>query len=614
MGFAARAQAGTIEGKAVLSDGSDVPGVLLTITPLGEGVERTAVTSDQGEYKATGLPPGEYELRAELEGFPTLLQRTTISVEGQVAAANFLMEFAAQNEEIIVTAAVDSFGNGTSPLSPRSEGPHYLTLFGQFPFGSLVINDGLDTELEGVQALAISQDQTVPTDIYFGAPNQMAVLLGPEVRAGDPWSLRICRGETCSDPYALNIGRHVPYVATVQGNGLGAAAAQDIDFSLITRANPMRDVGTFWVNGLAEPDATATLFLGGQAQDTLYYGLSGIPGLTQYNGSLSFNTPAGRVMGYVQETRADGSTAVSQPFQIWVNDGGQTIDDFFYGALTGQIFSADGLDVAEANLSQARRIDLDGEGAAISDSRLFTFGFTMANRNGLTFNLTTAGNFDAAIVPSGYQDPRTDLAAEGTVDVSVAGFTEFSLSSGESPGFSQFFSDPADRTFEGDVRVGFSGTIEGAAAELDLTGTYERPNAAIEAWEIDTDTALRYARDFPRSVLESAQQAAVQAPARDHLLFFIGFRQDYGAFGSTRVGLTATAEQLAAPGFVADAVRQFDVYSEQWSQDAPGTGEYFWSLTMQDIEKTLDGPVDAQRLTYSSSTAIIGPLRTTFSF
>ena len=62
-------EAGILSAIIAMPDGTRVSGVLLTITYLSSELERVTVTNSEGEGRYQAIPPGGYELRAELEGF-----------------------------------------------------------------------------------------------------------------------------------------------------------------------------------------------------------------------------------------------------------------------------------------------------------------------------------------------------------------------------------------------------------------------------------------------------------------------------------------------------------------------------------------------------------------
>ena len=46
-----------------------VPGAEVTATGIGTGLERKTTTNQQGDYTLPFLPPGEYRVRVQKEGF-----------------------------------------------------------------------------------------------------------------------------------------------------------------------------------------------------------------------------------------------------------------------------------------------------------------------------------------------------------------------------------------------------------------------------------------------------------------------------------------------------------------------------------------------------------------
>lgn len=99
---------GGVSGQITDPDGLALPGVTVTATsPVLQGT-RTAVSSDNGDYIIPFLPPGDYVVTFELEGFQTI-KRENIRVE--IAATipiSVSMGLASLNETVQVTAAAAS--------------------------------------------------------------------------------------------------------------------------------------------------------------------------------------------------------------------------------------------------------------------------------------------------------------------------------------------------------------------------------------------------------------------------------------------------------------------------------------------------------------------------
>jgi hypothetical protein len=92
-----------IYGTVVLADGSAIPGVLVTLTD-STGVKKTAVSSEEGNYRFIRLNPGDYELKVELEGFKTIIRKGIKLTLGKNVTLTTVMETSQIKEEIVVTA------------------------------------------------------------------------------------------------------------------------------------------------------------------------------------------------------------------------------------------------------------------------------------------------------------------------------------------------------------------------------------------------------------------------------------------------------------------------------------------------------------------------------
>ncbi len=97
----------TLQGTVTDSQNAIMPGVTVTITNTGTGVERTATTDAAGQFVAASLNPGRYKVTAHLDGFAD--QTTELSLDvAQIAVANMKLSVGAIAENVTVT--------GVSPL------------------------------------------------------------------------------------------------------------------------------------------------------------------------------------------------------------------------------------------------------------------------------------------------------------------------------------------------------------------------------------------------------------------------------------------------------------------------------------------------------------------
>jgi len=59
----------TLQGLVTDEQHAVLPGVTVSITNVDTGITRTVVTDATGWYRAAALPPGSYQMAAELVGF-----------------------------------------------------------------------------------------------------------------------------------------------------------------------------------------------------------------------------------------------------------------------------------------------------------------------------------------------------------------------------------------------------------------------------------------------------------------------------------------------------------------------------------------------------------------
>lgn len=106
LGFVLSAQAptGTITGLVSDEQGAAMANVTVTITEKATGAVRTVVTNTAGLYSAPALPAGDYEVRAEAQGFRTVQRDSTVQAGG-IFTVNLPMSLGATKEIVSVEAA-----------------------------------------------------------------------------------------------------------------------------------------------------------------------------------------------------------------------------------------------------------------------------------------------------------------------------------------------------------------------------------------------------------------------------------------------------------------------------------------------------------------------------
>ena len=93
---------GTLTGKLSDGQGLALPGVTVTVT--GPQGAKSFITDAEGQFRAPFLVPGSYDVRAELEGFKSVVQRAVPVSLGQTSSINLQLEVGGISETVSVTA------------------------------------------------------------------------------------------------------------------------------------------------------------------------------------------------------------------------------------------------------------------------------------------------------------------------------------------------------------------------------------------------------------------------------------------------------------------------------------------------------------------------------
>ena len=94
---------GVISGIVSDAQGGVLPGVTVTGRNIETGITRTVVTESDGRYRLAALPPGRYEIRAELQGFGAANVPDMTLTTGTELTRNITMQVQGLNESVTVT-------------------------------------------------------------------------------------------------------------------------------------------------------------------------------------------------------------------------------------------------------------------------------------------------------------------------------------------------------------------------------------------------------------------------------------------------------------------------------------------------------------------------------
>ena len=115
--LAAQATTATISGTVTDSSGAAVPGATVTVKNTGTDISQTTVSDERGRYRLPSLNVGQYEVKAELQGFQTSIRKGIEVTVGREVVVDFALAPGQVTEEVTVTQEVSQVETTTAQLS-----------------------------------------------------------------------------------------------------------------------------------------------------------------------------------------------------------------------------------------------------------------------------------------------------------------------------------------------------------------------------------------------------------------------------------------------------------------------------------------------------------------
>ena len=161
--IAQTAATGALAGTITDASGAVVPNATVTATKVDTGQSRTAMTGTDGTYRFTLLPPGNYRVKIEANGFkPVEIPTATVNVT-ETAVLDRSLEVGAQTQTVTVESAVVAVQTESSALG---------TIATSRTVTELPLNTRNYTNLLAMSA-GVSGNVSDATQIGKGATNMM---------------------------------------------------------------------------------------------------------------------------------------------------------------------------------------------------------------------------------------------------------------------------------------------------------------------------------------------------------------------------------------------------------------------------------------------------------
>jgi len=112
----AQVPTGTIAGLITDLSGAAIPGASVVVTNRETGLKRELVASNAGDFSASALLPGIYEVTADAKGFKRVAQEATVEA-GSTTSVNLVMQVGPASQQLTVQAAIPQISYESPEIS-----------------------------------------------------------------------------------------------------------------------------------------------------------------------------------------------------------------------------------------------------------------------------------------------------------------------------------------------------------------------------------------------------------------------------------------------------------------------------------------------------------------
>src|SRR5262249_43238681 len=95
---------GSINGTVTDPGGGSVPKATIIAVETDRGIQYTATTDSNGEYRLAGLPPATYDVTVKMARFGTEVRKGVVLTVGATLMVDFQLKIASAAEVVEVTA------------------------------------------------------------------------------------------------------------------------------------------------------------------------------------------------------------------------------------------------------------------------------------------------------------------------------------------------------------------------------------------------------------------------------------------------------------------------------------------------------------------------------
>lgn len=178
LSFPLMAQTASVTGRVTDPSSAVIPGVSVTLTNEGTGIESQTSTNEEGYFRVPSLTPGKYRVAVDRQGFKPVREAGLELIVGQVARLDYTLQVGALTESVEVSARAVLLDSETSSLGQVIGGRQVteLPLLGRNAYSLAGLVPGVRTSV-GMNDLPVDQISTVSASINGGRATQNEFLL-----------------------------------------------------------------------------------------------------------------------------------------------------------------------------------------------------------------------------------------------------------------------------------------------------------------------------------------------------------------------------------------------------------------------------------------------------
>ena len=107
----------SLSGTVTDASGAAISKAQITVTNIGTGLMKASTSNDSGSYTASPLPPGQYTVTVQHNGFQKMVQSGIALTVDQAATLNVTLQVGSQQQTVTVTAGEELINETSASVS-----------------------------------------------------------------------------------------------------------------------------------------------------------------------------------------------------------------------------------------------------------------------------------------------------------------------------------------------------------------------------------------------------------------------------------------------------------------------------------------------------------------